>query len=164
MGITKQAVALIGLRIPTEKITRKEEYTQNLCLCDPQTAPAKGKYCPQCGRRTSRPLYRLVLVKHPEIVYLEDDYKDPFFLMSSNEQLTIGGYPVVGRWREDKYLYVCLNKAATEPTYAAENADPARQMLIAVTAEAIGMLRQKMEELGLWEETEFGLWAVMLIH
>jgi len=147
MGITKCAATIIGIRVPGNKISHNEATSKNLCRCSPQ-ASTNFAFCDDCGMDTKR-AYNNTVPNDGVLLVEEDD-----------GNLWIHGYPAVGEWREDKYIYIGCFVSMTQRAYSAEGSDPVKRSYEPWALNA-KKFEDDMKEHGLWNEGEFGIWTVM---
>lgn len=148
MGLTRSAVTIIGLQIPSDKIATECINYLNLCICTPQKI--SGNFCPECGRAVQRQYNRMKLNADTNIV-------------ERNGTLTIWNYPTVGNYYEDEYIYVGLIATATTPVYAAEMSEPVRVNLD-INKLSIDTFKACMAAHNLWDKDRFGIWTIMLVQ
>ncbi len=143
MGTNYYAYAIIGLKVPRDKIIGTKIVHKNKCTCEPQTDPTAGqKFCGKCGENLDRS-YRV---------------NDARFVAEECEigEERIRGWPIVS---EGEYgaFYIGIVKAY----HKNEKPIPIQDYR---TLTVVGnKFKSDMEELGLWDPDAYGLWSVLQI-
>ncbi|KKM18477.1 hypothetical protein LCGC14_1665360 [marine sediment metagenome] len=144
MGVDYYAYAIIGLRIPRDKIIGTVTKHKNLCKCDPQTEQmGEEKFCDKCGK----------LLDH---TYKGDDPKFGVGMWEIQEK-GLKGWPVVSDGDYGNYFYIGIRKAY----YADYKPVGIRDTGLLVKLE--NKFKMDMEKLGLWDPDAYGLWSVLQV-
>lgn len=136
MSVECYAYAFIGLEIPKDAI-----WQETFVPSCRHEKPSNAKFCPECGKTASMVKKRS---HHPK--YDED-------------KTTFCGFPFVAG-TDGKRVFV----SATTPTEGAKgsysNECAEMQPLHENLEQRIAKLKKAMQEIGLWDESKFGIWAV----
>ncbi len=131
MSVTYRAKAFIGCKVTRDRLF----HTVKARGCD--HAPLHSTlYCPHCGK--------LMWV----------DKKVP--ISQWDEEDDLSGLTLVHGMGDE--LYACVRYVVAEDSGIADKLMPLHEDSVAMTKR---MLQVKLEPLGLWDESTFGLWSVL---
>jgi len=143
MGFYYDATAVLGVRIPLSRLKREEKVRG--CGCAAMLPEVAAKFCPSCGK----PLWITRTSFIPECKP-SDGARCPVE--------AVAGMPATCGTGEDDWVFVGQFTPRVR-----QHSQPWCQML--EVSGSVEDLRQKLraalEPLGLWVESQFGLWAVL---
>lgn len=142
MSTNYHAYAIIGLRVPKDKIIGTVTKHRNRCKCEPQTDPmSEQKFCGKCGE---------IL----DLAYRADDLK---FGMNGWDLCKKGikGWLVASDGDYEGYFYIGIRKAVDR------DEKPVGVRDTRTMDQQENKFKSDMIELGLWDPDEYGLWAVL---
>lgn len=138
MGVNYSCSAAIGCRVPREKLYRPGKIR---CCSHPEVEAA---FCPQCGRK----MWQNGTMPH-------EGWKEV-----KGETVSFKGFPFAYN-TDQKDIIICVKGGMAKPSWRDRDSELKRVDIPDDMLAKIQELKKALEAEGMWDEKEFGLWAIL---
>jgi hypothetical protein len=135
--MSAEAYAVLGVMTDVSKIRTQKKVRK--CECDLSEQDLEKSFCSYCGKE----VYKVISCFIDEF---DDDYE------------LLCGYRVLVDWNKESAFI----GYRTDGVSVTDDDNPAMQNVVTDMAKLKSNMRDSLESLGLWEESLFGVWCVVI--